>query len=58
MTVAEIEALMERWQNHLAELSPYSMHIYAYGSEHHIQAMQPNLAVDAIYTLVKQQEQK
>lgn len=56
MTGTEIQSLMERWQNHLAKLSPHSMHIYAYGSGHFIQNEQPNLVVDAIYTLIKQQK--
>ena len=56
MTGTEIQTLFERWQNHLAQLSPYSIHIYAYGSGHHIQNDQPDLVIDAIYTLTKQQK--
>lgn len=53
MTGTEVQTLFEHWQNHLAQLSPYSTHVYTYGSGHHIQNDQPNLVIDAIYTLVK-----
>ena len=58
MTGTEVQNLLECWQNHLAQLSPYSTHIYAYGSNHYIQNTQPNLVIDAIYTMIKQQKQK
>ena len=56
MTVAEDQALWEVWQNQLAKLSPYSTHMYAYDSDHPIQNMQPDLVIDAIYTVTKQQK--
>jgi hypothetical protein len=56
ITEAEDQKLWEIWQNHLAQLSPYSTHLYAYDSDHYIQKYQPSLVVDAIYTLIKQQK--
>ena len=50
------QILWEGWQNQLAKLSPYSIHLYAYDSDHAIQKYQPNLVADAIYTLIKQQK--
>ncbi len=52
MTEGVDQALWIGYQNQLAKLSPYSTHLYAYGSDHFIQKFQPNLVVDAIYTLV------
>ncbi|MDF2690237.1 MAG: alpha/beta hydrolase fold-domain containing protein [Gammaproteobacteria bacterium] len=53
MTEKKDQYLWEGYQNQLAKLSPNSMHIYAYGSDHYIQKFQPNLVVDAVYTLIK-----
>jgi pimeloyl-ACP methyl ester carboxylesterase len=53
LTGTEIENLLAQWQDHLSKLSPDSIHVYAYGSGHHIQEDQPNLVIDAIYTLTK-----
>lgn len=46
------QKLWDGYQDQLARLSPDSMHLYAYGSDHYIQKFQPNLVVDAVYTLV------
>ena len=56
MTEAENQKAWGGWQDQIAKLSPYSMHIYAYDSDHYIQKYQPNLVVDAIYTLIKQKK--
>ena len=56
MTEAEDQSIWEGYQNQLMQLSPYSTHVYAYGSDHYIQDFQPNLVVDAIYTLMKQRQ--
>ena len=55
ITEKDDQVLWEGWQNQLAKLSPYSIHLYAYDSDHAIQKYQPNLVVDAVYTLTKQQ---
>ena len=58
ITEGEEQVSWEKLQNQLAKLSPYSTHMYAYDSDHPIQTMQPNLVVDAIYTIIKQQKKK
>lgn len=49
----EKEALWRQWQNEITHLSPKGVQIYAYGSGHYIQKQQPQLVVDAIYTVVQ-----
>ena len=58
MTEGQNQVLWQGWQNQLVQLSPYSTHIYAYDSDHHIQIFQTNLVIDAIYTMIKQQKNK
>ena len=54
MTEKQNENIWKKLQNQLANLSPHSIHMYAYGSGHFIQDYHPQLIVDAIYTLVVQ----
>jgi len=47
------EEIWRKWQGEIAQLSPKSMQMFAWGSGHYIQKEQPELVVDAIYTLIK-----
>lgn len=47
------EELWQKWQHGIAQLSPKSIQIYAWGSGHYIQKQQPQLVIDAIYSMIK-----
>ena len=47
------EQMWQQWQDGIANLSPKAMHIFAYGSGNYIQKQQPQLVINAIYTLVR-----
>ena len=46
------EKLWQTWQKEMVRLSPKGTQIFAYGSDHYIQKQQPQLVVDAIYTII------
>lgn len=54
MTEGQGQKIWVKWQNRLVRLSPHVMHWYAYGSGHHIQHFQPNVVIDAVYTVIRQ----
>lgn len=45
--------MWQKWQRDIAKLSPKAIQIFAWGSGHYIQKQQPQLVVDAIFTLKK-----
>lgn len=47
------EELWRKWQREITKLSPKSMQIFAWESGHYIQKEQPQLVIDAIYTLIQ-----
>lgn len=47
------EALWQQWQHGLTFFSPHSIQIFAWNSGHYIQQEQPQLVVDAIYTMIR-----
>lgn len=44
--------LWQKWQREMAKLSPNGIQILAWGSNHYIQKQQPQLIIDAIYTII------
>lgn len=50
---AQREELWQKWQREIAQLSPKGTMMFAWGSGHYIQKQQPQLVVNAIYTLIK-----
>jgi len=47
------EVLWQKWQKEMTKLSPNGIQIYALGSSHYIQKQQPQLVIDAIYTITQ-----
>ncbi len=45
--------LWQEWQKELTKLSPKGIQILAWGSSHYIQKQQPQLVIDAIYSMIK-----
>lgn len=47
------EALWKQWQKEITQLSPQGKQIFAWNSGHYIQKQQPQLVIDAIYTVIQ-----
>lgn len=50
---ASREKLWRTWQHEITQLSPHGIQIFAWDSGHYIQKQQPQLVVDAVYTIIK-----
>jgi pimeloyl-ACP methyl ester carboxylesterase len=47
------ELLWRKWQQEITQLSPQGKQIFAWNSGHYIQKQQPELVIDAIYTVIQ-----
>lgn len=47
------EELWQEWQRGIVKLSPKAFQIFAWGSGHYIQKQQPQLVINAIYTIIE-----
>lgn len=50
---SEREALWKKWQYEITKLSPEGIQLFAWGSGHYIQKQQPELVINATYTIIQ-----
>lgn len=48
------ETLWRQWQQDITKLSPQGIQIFAFNSGHYIQKQQPELVINAIYTIIQE----